>query len=129
MKTAIKKRFFAGAIAAVIMVGSIPLVSYSAQAQAYPEGFVYANGAKFVCDGSPYYYGGTNPSRRCRMFLTTPVIWDLRLSECGAISMLEERPTRSIKTALLYLRATTTETVKRTAFTSSIGMTRRADRL
>jgi len=60
MKTAIKKRFFAGAIAAVIMVGSIPLVSYSAQAQAYPEGFVYANGAKFVCDGSPYYYGGTN---------------------------------------------------------------------
>lgn len=29
-------------------------------ASSRPEGFVYAQGTKFMCDGSPYYYGGTN---------------------------------------------------------------------
>ncbi len=54
------KRFISGTVAAVVVAASIPLVNQMSWAQAYPEGFVYANNGKFMCDGSPYYYGGTN---------------------------------------------------------------------
>lgn len=54
------KRFISGSVAAVVVAASIPLVNQISSAQAYPEGFVYANDGRFMCDGSPYYYGGTN---------------------------------------------------------------------
>ena len=45
----------------IMVLGSISghLVTAKA-ADSRPEGFVYAQGTKFMCDGSPYYYGGTN---------------------------------------------------------------------
>lgn len=45
----------------IMVLGSISghLVTAKA-ADSRPEGFVYAEGTKFMCDGSPYYYGGTN---------------------------------------------------------------------
>ena len=60
MGTKIMKRFISGAVAAVVVAASIPLVNRMTSAQSYPEGFVYADDGIFKCDGSPYYYGGTN---------------------------------------------------------------------
>lgn len=49
---------------AAIMMSVVPYSSfgvYSANAaEAYPDGFVYTEGTKFMCDDAPYYYGGTN---------------------------------------------------------------------
>ena len=45
---------------AVSIVPFADISAYAEYAAAHPEGFVYADGSKFMCDGSPYYYGGTN---------------------------------------------------------------------
>ncbi len=58
--TKFMKRLISGTVAAVVVAGSIPLVNRLSSAQSYPEGFVYADNGKFMCDGAPYYYGGTN---------------------------------------------------------------------
>ncbi len=60
MATNFLKRFISGTVAAIVVGSSIPLVDRPASAAAYPEGFVYADNGKFMCDGAPYYYGGTN---------------------------------------------------------------------
>lgn len=54
------KRFLSGTVAAVVVAVSIPLVNHFSSAQEIPEGFVYADNGRFMCDGSPFYYGGTN---------------------------------------------------------------------
>lgn len=54
------KRFVSGAVAAVVVAASVPLINRITSAQTYPENFVYADNGRFMCDGSPYYYGGTN---------------------------------------------------------------------
>ncbi len=53
------------AVAAAMLINALPFTTLAAdkntaETLSYPEGFVYANGTKFMCDGSPYYYGGTN---------------------------------------------------------------------
>ena len=61
--TGVMKRFSAALAAAAMAVSIVPFADISAYAEyaaAHPEGFVYADGSKFMCDGSPYYYGGTN---------------------------------------------------------------------
>lgn len=60
MGATIFKRFISGAVAVVMVGASIPLVNRVTSAQSIPEGFVYADDGIFKCDGSPYYYGGTN---------------------------------------------------------------------
>ena len=50
--------------AAAIMLTMAPYAEFigsmSASAATVPEGFVYTEGTKFMCDDAPYYYGGTN---------------------------------------------------------------------
>lgn len=61
--TGVMRRFSAALAAAAMAVSIVPFADISAYAEyaaAHPEGFVYADGSKFMCDGSPYYYGGTN---------------------------------------------------------------------
>lgn len=61
--TGVMRRFSAALAAAAMTVSIVPFADISAYAEyaaAHPEGFVYADGSKFMCDGSPYYYGGTN---------------------------------------------------------------------
>ena len=61
--TGVLRRFSAALAAAAMAVSIVPFADISAYAEytaAHPEGFVYADGSKFMCDGSPYYYGGTN---------------------------------------------------------------------
>ena len=61
--TGVMSRFSAALAAAAMAVSIVPFADISAYAEyaaAHPEGFVYADGSKFMCDGSPYYYGGTN---------------------------------------------------------------------
>lgn len=61
--TGVMRRFSAAMAAAAMAVSIVPFADISAYAEyaaAHPEGFVYADGSKFMCDGSPYYYGGTN---------------------------------------------------------------------
>ena len=61
--TGIMRRFSAALAAAAMAVSIVPFADISAYAEyaaTHPEGFVYADGSKFMCDGSPYYYGGTN---------------------------------------------------------------------
>ena len=82
MATNFLKRFISGTVAAIVVGSSIPLVDRPASAAAYPEGFVYADNGKFMCDGAPYYYGGTNcyyltykSDSESRTFLTTHRKW------------------------------------------------------
>ena len=61
--TGVMRRFSAALAAAAMAVSIVPFADISAYAEyaaAHPEGFVYSDGSKFMCDGSPYYYGGTN---------------------------------------------------------------------
>lgn len=61
--TGVMRRFSAALAAAAMAVSIVPFADISAYAEyaaTHPEGFVYADGSKFMCDGSPYYYGGTN---------------------------------------------------------------------
>lgn len=61
--TGVMRRFSAALAAAAMAVSIVPFADISAYAEyaaAHPDGFVYADGSKFMCDGSPYYYGGTN---------------------------------------------------------------------
>ena len=61
--TGVMRRFSAALAAAAMAVSIVPFAdigAYAEYAAAHPEGFVYADGSKFMCDGSPYYYGGTN---------------------------------------------------------------------
>ena len=61
--TGVMRRFSAALAAAARAVSIVPFADISAYAEyaaAHPEGFVSADGSKFMCDGSPYYYGGTN---------------------------------------------------------------------
>lgn len=61
--TGVMRRFSAAMAAAAMAVSIVPFAdinAYAEYAAAHPEGFVYADGSKFMCDGSPYYYGGTN---------------------------------------------------------------------
>lgn len=61
--TGVLRRFSAALAAAAMAVSIVPFADISAYAEyaaTHPEGFVYADGSKFMCDGSPYYYGGTN---------------------------------------------------------------------
>lgn len=61
--TGVMRRYSAALAAAAMAVSIVPFADISAYAEyaaAHPEGFVYADGSKFMCDGSPYYYGGTN---------------------------------------------------------------------
>lgn len=52
------------ASAAAIMLTLMPYCEFGSMsakaAGSVPEGFVYTEGAKFMCDDAPYYYGGTN---------------------------------------------------------------------
>lgn len=60
----LRRKVTSFAAAAALVVSSIPLTGWwineAEAAVSIPEGFVYADGTKFMCDGSPYYYGGTN---------------------------------------------------------------------
>lgn len=61
--TGVMIRFSAALASAAMAVSIVPFADISAYAEyaaTHPEGFVYADGSKFMCDGSPYYYGGTN---------------------------------------------------------------------
>lgn len=61
--TGVMRRFSAALAAAAMAVSIVPFADISAYAEyaaTHPDGFVYADGSKFMCDGSPYYYGGTN---------------------------------------------------------------------
>lgn len=63
MKTKFIRRASTAVVAAAIAVSIVPFADFGAfisHAADHPEGFVYADGSKFMCDGSPYYYGGTN---------------------------------------------------------------------
>ena len=60
---AIIKRATTAALTAAMMLTAMPAIDFSSVAAAttsVPEGFVYTNGTQFMCDGSPYNYGGTN---------------------------------------------------------------------
>lgn len=60
--TGVMRRFSAALAAAAMAVSIVPFADISAYAEyaaTHPDGFVYADGSKFMCDGSPYYYGGT----------------------------------------------------------------------
>ncbi len=57
------KRTVSLAVSAVMMTSVIPMLQPEVDTYAMtavPEGFVYTKGTQFMCDGSPYYYAGTN---------------------------------------------------------------------
>lgn len=55
------KKFTPLFIVVTMILSMIPnQFSLTTSAKSVPEGFVYTNGTQFMCDGSPYYYGGTN---------------------------------------------------------------------
>ncbi len=63
MNTTLKKIVSSMAASATV-VSIVPSFSTALTSHAadnkVPEGFVYTKGTQFMCDGSPYYYGGTN---------------------------------------------------------------------
>lgn len=59
------KKITAVALAVGMTVTAIPIAAFAAistsgSADTVKDGFVYADGTKFMLDGSPYYYAGTN---------------------------------------------------------------------
>ena len=59
------KKITAAALAVGMTVTAIPFAAFAAistsgSSAATKDGFVYADGTKFMLDGSPYYYAGTN---------------------------------------------------------------------
>ncbi|MGN0594905.1 MAG: endo-beta-mannanase, partial [Hominimerdicola sp.] len=59
MKSIIR-RATSTALAAAMVLSLTPAFDISTDAASVPEGFVYTKGTQFMCDGAPYYYGGTN---------------------------------------------------------------------
>ena len=59
MKSIVRK-VTSTALAAAMILSLTPAFDISSSAASVPEGFVYTKGTKFMCDGAPYYYGGTN---------------------------------------------------------------------
>ncbi|MGN0594393.1 MAG: CIA30 family protein, partial [Hominimerdicola sp.] len=59
MKSIIR-RVTSTALAAAMVLSMTPAFDISTDAASVPEGFVYTKGTKFMCDGAPFYYGGTN---------------------------------------------------------------------
>ncbi|MGN0610847.1 MAG: CIA30 family protein, partial [Ruminiclostridium sp.] len=58
------KKITAAALAATMTLTALPIsaffVSTTAAAESAGSGFAYTNGTRFMVDGSPYYYAGTN---------------------------------------------------------------------
>ena len=58
------KKITSAALAATMTLTALPIsaffVSTTAAAEPTGSGFVYANGTRFMVDGSPFYYAGTN---------------------------------------------------------------------
>ncbi len=56
------KKVVSSALATALIVSIAPSLSLglSSNAASVPEGFVYTKGTQFMCDGSPYYFAGTN---------------------------------------------------------------------
>lgn len=61
--TGFKKRLASTALATAMTLTALPvsvfLISTDAAA-GVPSGFAYAQGTRFMLDGSPFYYAGTN---------------------------------------------------------------------
>ena len=60
----LREKIASTTLAATMTLTALPIsaffVSTSAAAEAAGSGFVYANGTRFMLDGSPFYYAGTN---------------------------------------------------------------------
>ena len=55
----VAKKAAACALSVALLLSAMPLAASAAQDNTR-SGFVSAKGTQFMCDGSPYYYGGTN---------------------------------------------------------------------
>lgn len=59
-----KKQLASSALAMTMTLSALPVsvffISTDANAQDVPSGFAYAQGTRFMLDGSPFYYAGTN---------------------------------------------------------------------